>query len=72
MDCDDIYYKNKILSCIENLEKNKDYDFIITNVNQIDEKNNIVGEFLEIDRLCNSGKIFKQLIIKKNLFIKCN
>ena len=69
IDCDDIFYKTKISKSVEELEKNNEYGFIYTNVDQIDENDIIVGAFDEIDQYAFSGWIFKCLI--KQNFI-CN
>tara|TARA_Y100000590_G_scaffold465489_1_gene637935 strand:+ start:1251 stop:2189 length:939 start_codon:yes stop_codon:yes gene_type:complete len=64
LDCDDLYYPDKIKNSIEVLEKNKDYDFLYTNVDQIDETNKIVGEFPDILVHGKTGLIFEDLFLQ--------
>tara|TARA_B100001123_G_C15115791_1_gene949304 strand:- start:137 stop:1078 length:942 start_codon:yes stop_codon:yes gene_type:complete len=62
LDCDDIYYPEKIKKSIDLLEKNIQYGFLYTNVHQIGERNQIVGEFPDILNYGKSGSIFNELI----------
>ena len=64
LDCDDIYYPEKIEKSISQLEKNNDYQYLYTNVDQINEKNEIVGEFPDILRQAKSGSIFEDLFLQ--------
>jgi glycosyltransferase involved in cell wall biosynthesis len=45
IDCDDIYYPEKILKSVQLLEKNSDYGFVSTNVYFINEDDDKISEY---------------------------
>ncbi len=68
LDCDDIYYPQKITESIKCLENNKDCGFVYTAANFIDRDDNIISKHQHSNQPA-SGWIFSNLI-KKNFI--CN
>lgn len=64
LDCDDIFYPEKIMKSVECLENNPDCGFVHTRVNYIDGEDNIISASRELGRLA-SGRILRHLLYKR-------
>lgn len=64
IDCDDVYYPEKIEKSVKCLEKNSEYGFVYTDVYKIDEYNNIVGDFSDFALKATSGWIASKLVLE--------
>lgn len=74
IDCDDIYYPEKIAKSVECLEANPDYGFVFTNAYFIDANDKIVSAFSNSHRkrssLIASKLIFSNLICNSTVVIR--
>jgi glycosyltransferase involved in cell wall biosynthesis len=68
LDCDDIYYPEKIEKSVKCLESDPDFGFVSTSAYKIDENDDIVSEWFEPSQE-PSGWIFSRILIKNQI---CN
>jgi glycosyltransferase involved in cell wall biosynthesis len=62
IDCDDIYYDDKVSKCVEYLEKRPSFGFVQTAIHLIDDDDKVVGSFSPSSKMA-TGWIAEKLIL---------